>query len=128
MRDVLSERDGVYRYVGRSDELFKVDARWVSPPEVEAVLVEHADVAEAAVVGLPDERGLLRPAAFVVLAGGASSEGLLVELRRHVAHRLEPHQAPQELVPLAALPRLPSGKVDRRVLRGQQGILGRDRE
>ncbi len=118
MGDVLSESDGVYRHLGRSDDLFKVDARWVSPAEVEASLLDHPTVEQAAVVGLPDEDGLLRPAAFVVLADGAAPpDDLDADLRRHVARALEPYKAPQAVTVLDDLPRLPSGKVDRRSLR-----------
>jgi benzoate-CoA ligase len=118
MGDVLAAENGVYRHLGRSDDLFKVDARWVSPVEVEATLLGHAWVSEAAVVGRPDEEGLVRPAAFVVLADEADgSEGLADELRRHVARTLAPHSAPQTVTAVDELPRLPSGKIDRRRLR-----------
>ena len=117
MGDVLVEEDGVYRHVGRADDLFKVDARWVSPTEVEAALLGHPAVAEAAVAGRAGEDGLTRTAAWVVLAPGAPAEGLAGELRRHVARALEPHKAPQEVTVVVELPRLPSGKVDRRRLR-----------
>jgi acyl-coenzyme A synthetase/AMP-(fatty) acid ligase/alkanesulfonate monooxygenase SsuD/methylene tetrahydromethanopterin reductase-like flavin-dependent oxidoreductase (luciferase family) len=117
MGDMLAEDDGVYRHLGRSDDLFKVDARWVSPSEVEAALVAHDAVAEAAVIGRADEEGLMKPAAYVVLAPGASEDGLAAELRRHVAHELGPHTAPRTVTVRAELPRLPSGKLDRRALR-----------
>lgn len=118
MGDVLSEEDGVYRHLGRSDELFKVDARWVSPTRVEAVLLDHPAVAEAAVVGRPGADGLVRVAAFVVTAPGAGDDAdLAAALRRHVARALDAHSAPQTVTELAELPRLPSGKLDRRTLR-----------
>ena len=117
MGDVLAESDGVYRHLGRADDLFKVDARWVSPAEVEAALLDHPAVAEAAVVGRPDADGLLRPAAFVVLTREAEEGDLAAELRRHVARALAPHSAPQTVTAVDALPRLPSGKLDRRRLR-----------
>jgi benzoate-CoA ligase len=119
MGDVLAETDGVYRHLGRSDDLFKVDARWVSPVEVEAALLDHGAVAEVAVVGRPDDDGLLRPAAFVVLTPGAEpGDDLAAALRRHVARALAPHSAPQTVTVVEELPRLPSGKLDRRRLRG----------
>ena len=91
MGDILRQDDGVYRHLGRSDDLFKVDAKWVSPVEVEAALHEHEAVAEAAVVGRPDAAGLVRPVAFVVLADASRGEvDLAGTLRRHVAHRLAP--------------------------------------
>ena len=121
MGDVLAETGGLYRHLGRADDLFKVDARWVSPVEVEAVLLDHGAVAEAAVVGRPGADGLLRPAAFVVLAPEAEERGdLAAALRRHVARALAPHSAPQTVTVVDALPRLPSGKLDRRRLRDRR--------
>lgn len=115
MGDVLVREDGVFRHVGRSDSLFKVDARWVSPTEVEACLAERPEVAEVAVGGVPDADGLMRVHAWVVPRDGATSDA--VALRKHVAHRLAPHMAPQTVTTLTALPRLPSGKLDRQTLR-----------
>lgn len=117
MGDVLRNDGGVYRHLGRSDDLFKVDGKWVSPVEVEGVLHEHADVAEAAIVGLPDPNGLLRPAAFVVAADGADTAELATALRRHVAHRLAAYMAPATVTIMDELPRGATGKVDRSALR-----------
>ena len=118
MGDVLREDDGVYRHLGRADDLFKVDARWVSPIEVEGALHEHPAVSDAAVVGRPDADGLTRVAAYVVLGDpDGDGEGIAEELRRHVAHRLAPHMAPVTVTFLAELPRGATGKVDRRALR-----------
>jgi len=118
MRDVVRQDGDDFRYVGRVDELFKVGGRWVSPAEVEGALHEHPAVEEAAVIGRPDERGLMRPVAFVVLAGRRPArDGLAEELRRHVAHRLEPYKAPAGVTVVRTLPRLASGKVDRLRLR-----------
>jgi acyl-coenzyme A synthetase/AMP-(fatty) acid ligase len=121
MGDVLREEDdGVLRHLGRTDDLFKVDAQWVSPAEVEAVLLEHPEIAEAAVVGRPDEHGLLRPAAFVVLTPQGTADGLGERLRTHAAERLRPFAAPATTTVLDLLPRLPSGKLDRRALRADR--------
>jgi acyl-coenzyme A synthetase/AMP-(fatty) acid ligase/alkanesulfonate monooxygenase SsuD/methylene tetrahydromethanopterin reductase-like flavin-dependent oxidoreductase (luciferase family) len=117
MGDVLTEDADGYRHLGRSDDLFKVDARWVSPTAVEAVLVGHPAVAEAAVVARADGDGLPRPAAYVVLSPGAAAEGLASDLRRLVAGALGAYTAPQSVTIMTALPRLPSGKLDRRTLR-----------
>jgi acyl-coenzyme A synthetase/AMP-(fatty) acid ligase len=117
---LMEEEDGTMRHLGRSDDLFKVDARWVSPSQVEGALLGHPAVAEAAVVGVRDEEGLTRPAAHVVLAPDADADagdGLAEELRRHVAHELAPHMAPRTVTVRESLPRLPSGKLDRRGLR-----------
>lgn len=117
MGDVLVEDgDGTLRHLGRADDLFKVDARWVSPAQVEAALLEHPAVAEAAVVGRRDDDGLVRPAAHVVLAADVPADDLDEQLRRHVARALAPHMAPRWVTACDALPRLPSGKLDRRRL------------
>ena len=71
MGDVLVRDGDEYRHVGRVDDLFKVDARWVSPSEVEACLLGHPAVREAAVAGVADDRGLLRVVAWVVALRGA---------------------------------------------------------
>ena len=105
------------RHLGRSDDLFKVDARWVSRRRWRARLLGHPAVAEAAVIGMEDDDGPTRPAAYVVLAGGAGDDGLAEELRRHIAHELAPHMAPRTVAVRESLPRLPSGKLDRRALR-----------
>lgn len=116
MGDVLREDAGVYRHLGRADDLFKVDARWVSPIEVEGALHEHPAVRDAAVVGRPGPDGLTRVAAYIVVAGHAPDD-LAGELRRHVAHRLAPHMAPATVDVVVELPRGATGKVDRRALR-----------
>ena len=117
MGDMLVEDDGVYRHVGRADDLFKVDAMFVSPVQVEAVVLQHPAVAEAAVVGRTDARGLMRAVAVVVARDGADREGADDQIRRSVAHALGTHCAPAEIEWRDELPRLPSGKVARRVLR-----------
>jgi benzoate-CoA ligase len=125
MPDVLSEHEGVFRHLGRADDLFKVDAVLVSPAEVEAALHEHPSVAEAAVVGRPGADGLTRVAAFVVLAPGTpADEGLAAELRALVARRVARHAAPATVEVRPSLPRLPSGKLDRRRLRRDGGGAG----
>ncbi|MEO2140288.1 MAG: LLM class flavin-dependent oxidoreductase [Thermoleophilia bacterium] len=121
MGDMLVEDNGVYRHVGRADDLFKVDAMFVSPVQVEAVVLEHPAVAEAAVVGRADARGLMRAVAVVVAHDGADREGADDQIRRSVAHALGPHCAPAEIEWRDGLPRLPSGKVARRALRDGTG-------
>ena len=79
--------DGVYIFCGRTDDMFKVSGIWVSPFEVEAALVSHPRVLEAAVVPFADNAGLIKPKAFVVLknpAGAELSRALYEELKVHV--------------------------------------------
>jgi 4-hydroxybenzoate-CoA ligase len=68
----LRDAEGFYRYQGRADDMFKVSGIWVSPFEVEAALISHPSVQEAAVVGRKDSDGLVKPMAFVVLKAGTA--------------------------------------------------------
>jgi benzoate-CoA ligase len=90
----------------------------VSPVEVEAVLVEHPAVLEAAVVGREDEERLLKPQAFVVLADpGARSPALAEELQRFVRQRLPAYKCPRWVEFANELPRTATGKLQRFRLR-----------
>ncbi|MGH7155697.1 MAG: benzoate-CoA ligase family protein, partial [Acetobacteraceae bacterium] len=83
----VREPNGAYRYCGRVDDMMKVSGIWVSPFEVEAALIAHPAVLEAAVVGHRDAEGLIKPKAFVVLqasAADASQETLHQQLKEHV--------------------------------------------
>lgn len=116
MGDILRCDGGIYRHLGRVDDIFKVDARWVSPVEVEGVLHEHPAVQSAAVIGVTDGEGLTRVAA-AILTDGRPTDGLGAELRRHVAHRLASYMAPTTIAFVQELPRGATGKLDRRALR-----------
>lgn len=107
--------DGFVTYHGRGDEMLKVGGKWLAPAEVEGCLLEHAAVAEAAVVGALDASGLMKPVAFVVAR--EPREGLGEELRAHVRERLAAYKHPREVTFLDALPRTHLGKVDRGALR-----------
>ena len=72
--------DGYYTYLGRSDDMLRVGGEWVSPAEVEAVLVRHPAVLEAAVVGYRDDEGIQRPAAYVVATPGATIDEAELEV------------------------------------------------
>jgi len=117
MSDMLVEEDGVFRHVGRADDLFKVDAKFVSPVQVEAVIHDHPAVAEVAVVGRADDAGLMRVVAVVVPREGADTGAAEHEIRQAVAHGLGAYSAPSVIEWRDELPRLASGKVARRVLR-----------
>jgi benzoate-CoA ligase family protein len=109
------DADGYVTYCGRGDELLKVSGKWLAPAEVEGCLLEHAEVAEAAVVGVPDAAGLVKPLAYVVAR--APRAGLDEELKAFVRERLEPYKHPREVIFVDALPRTHLGKVDRGRLR-----------
>ncbi|HET9252948.1 MAG TPA: benzoate-CoA ligase family protein [Candidatus Eisenbacteria bacterium] len=112
---ITMDADGYVTYGGRGDELLKVSGKWLAPQDVEGCLLTHPSVAEAAVVGVADANGLVKPRAYVVLRG--APDGLEDELKSFVRDRLEPYKHPREIRFVAALPRTHLGKVDRGALR-----------
>jgi 4-hydroxybenzoate-CoA ligase len=114
----VRDQDGYYYYCGRTDDMFKVNGMWVSPFEVEAALVSHEAVLEAAVVGKEDGDGLIKPKAFIVLKNGyAADERLLETLRAHVKERAGPWKYPRWIDIRPDLPRTATGKIQRFKLR-----------
>ena len=112
---------GNYVYAGRSDDMLKVSGQFVSPFEVEATLVKHPAVLEAALIGTPDEDGITRTKAFVVLKPGQSpSESLASELKAFVKGQLAPHKYPRLLEFIDELPKTATGKVQRFKLRERE--------
>jgi benzoate-CoA ligase family protein len=112
------DADGYFWYDGRSDDMLKVSGQWVSPVEVEAALVAHPAVLEAAVVGREDADGLVKPQAFVVLQEGqAPSEDLALALQQHVRATLAHHKYPRWVVFVPELPKTATGKIQRYKLR-----------
>lgn len=113
------DEEGYYRYAGRGDDMLKVGGIWVSPFEVEAALIGHDMVLEAAVVGEADAEGLIKPKAFVVLRPGESgSEVLMEELQKYVKSKLAPYKYPRWIEFVDALPKTATGKIQRFKLRG----------
>jgi benzoate-CoA ligase len=110
--------DGSYTYAGRSDDMLKVSGIYVSPFEVEATLVQHASVLEAAVIGVADELGLTRTKAFVVLKPGAQATD--TELKAFVKDRLAPYKYPRVIEFLPELPKTATGKIQRFKLRERE--------
>jgi 4-hydroxybenzoate-CoA ligase len=117
----LCDRDGYYHYCGRSDDMFKVSGMWVSPFDVEAALVSHEAVREAAVVGKQDADGLIKPKAFIVLRDGyAPDDHLFDALRAHVKACAGTWKHPRWVEVRNDLPRTPTGKIQRFLLREQE--------
>ncbi|MCH7824338.1 MAG: AMP-binding protein [Acidobacteria bacterium] len=112
--------DGYYWYAGRADDMFKVQGQWVSPPQVESVLLEHDGVREVAVVAATDDEGLSCGLAFVVPVGSAN-EPLATALLEHAAGRLSRYMVPERIEFVDELPRTASGKIRRYLLRDRQG-------
>jgi benzoate-CoA ligase len=112
--------DGSYTYAGRSDDMLKVSGIWVSPFEVEATLVQHPAVLEAAVIGVPDKEGLTKTKAFVVLKQGARATD--EELKSFVKDRLAPYKYPRAIEFTAELPKTATGKIQRFKLREREAV------
>jgi benzoate-CoA ligase family protein len=114
----VCDEDGYFTYQGRSDDMLKVGGIYVSPFEVEAALVSHAAVLEAAVVAHPDEHDLVKPKALVVLKDlELASEALADELRAHVKAMLAPYKYPRWVEFVRELPKTATGKIQRFKLR-----------
>ena len=109
------DADGFYAYGGRTDDMLKVSGIWVSPAEVEAALVSHEAVLEAAVVGHEDDQKLVKPKAFVVLKPG--KEATTEELQDYVKSKLAPYKYPRWIEFASELPKTATGKIQRFKLR-----------
>jgi benzoate-CoA ligase len=112
------DEQGFYTYGGRSDDMLKVSGIYVSPIEVEAALITHDAVLEAAVVGMEDEEKLIKPKAYVVLKPDQSpSEDLKTALQQHVKDKLAPYKYPRWIEFMSELPKTATGKIQRFKLR-----------
>ncbi|MDY7232765.1 acyl-CoA synthetase [Hyalangium rubrum] len=115
----VQDADGYLWFVGRADDVIKTSGYRVGPFEVESALLEHAAVAESAVIGVADERIGQRIKAFVVLAPGHTpSPELAMELQEHVKRITAPYKYPREIEFVTELPKTVSGKIRRAELRG----------
>jgi benzoate-CoA ligase family protein len=110
----VRDDDGCFTYLGRGDDMLRVGGEWVSPAEVEGVLIEHPDVLEAAVVGIPDERGTA-VVAFVVARDGHTV--VADDLAALCRDRLAGYKRPKRYVPVDGLPKTATGKIQRFKLR-----------
>jgi len=114
----LVDNDGYFWFIGRKDDFFKVNGMWVSPFEIEDVLLQHGDVLDAAIV--PDSRHgeqLVQIIAFLSLKPGVErSPHLTSTLRQWAKSRLPHFKAPKQIHILDTLPRTPTGKIHRQSL------------
>jgi benzoate-CoA ligase family protein len=112
------DEDGYFVCCGRSDDMLKVGGIWVSPVEIEAQLVAHDAVLEAAIVGRPDDDEMIKPEAFVILnEPGKASDALADQLRDHCKNGLAPYKYPRWFNFVEALPKTATGKIQRFKLR-----------
>jgi acyl-coenzyme A synthetase/AMP-(fatty) acid ligase len=107
------DEDGFFWYRGRTDDLIKVSGIWVAPAEIEDCLLGHPEVVECAVVGT-EQNGLTVARAYVVVRTAVEGS----ELQAFVRERLAGHKVPGLVAFVDELPKTPSGKIDRRSLRG----------
>ena len=116
------DNDGFFWYAGRSDDMLKVSGVWVSPIEIESVLLEHAAVREAAVVARLDEQQLPRTVACVVVREGFQpTPALASELQALVEGRLASFKRPHKIEFHTELPKTATGKLQRFKLRERRG-------
>ncbi|MGA2456295.1 MAG: benzoate-CoA ligase family protein [Terriglobales bacterium] len=112
------DEDGYFWYAGRSDDMLKVSGVWVSPIEIESVLIEHPAVQEAAVIARADQNGLIKPVACIVLQDGVSGTPELArELQDFVISRLPVFKRPHAVEFFPEFPKTATGKLQRFKLR-----------
>ena len=121
---VYKDKEGFIWFAGRADDVIKTAGERVGPFEVESALVQHPAVAEAGVIGKPDElRGQIIKAFISLRSGFSASEGLKKEITDFVKKNLAAHAAPREIAFCERVPKTRSGKIMRRVLRAwDQGL------
>jgi acetyl-CoA synthetase len=114
------DADGYLTFTGRDDDLINSAGYRIGPFEVESVLIAHPAVAEAAVIGAPDPlRGEVVKAFVVVRSDATANDALAEELQRFIKRQLSAHAFPRDVIFLDALPKTPSGKIQRFLLRQQ---------
>jgi benzoate-CoA ligase len=114
----VRDAEGYYTYAGRSDDMLKVSGIYVSPFEVEATLMQHQAVLEAAVIGAQDADGLTKTKAFVVLKDGQTATP--DDLKAFVKERLAPYKYPRLIEFVPELPKTATGKIQRFRLRERE--------
>jgi acetyl-CoA synthetase len=119
------DEDGYFWIIGRVDDVIKVSGYRLGTAELESAFVSHPSVAEAAVIGLPHEiKGIAIHAYVILKANIQKSDGLVEELRQHIAHEVGPIAKPEKIEFVTSLPKTRSGKIMRRVLKAR--ALGMD--
>lgn len=119
------DEDGYYYCCGRTDDMFKVSGIWVSPFEVESALITHPSILEAAVIGVEDTDGLLKPKAFIVLKPGQFADDNLLEgLKEHVKAKAGMWKYPRWIEVRTELPKTATGKIQRFKLRAEGNAAG----
>jgi acetyl-CoA synthetase len=114
------DEDGYLWVIGRNDDVLKVSGYRLGTAEVESGLVSHGTIAEAAVIGIPDElKGNVIYAYCIPVAGVEGNDALVDELKKHIRHEVGPIAVPSQIEFVDKLPKTRSGKIMRRVLKAQ---------
>jgi acetyl-CoA synthetase len=117
----MRDADGYFWFIGRADDLIKSSGHLIGPFEVESALIEHEAVAEAGVIGVPDETAGEVVKAYVTLNPGFEpSDDLERDIRGHARKKLGPAVAPRTVVFRKSLPKTRSGKIMRRLLKARE--------
>ncbi|MCC0026048.1 MAG: acetate--CoA ligase [Brucellaceae bacterium] len=117
----MRDDDGYFWFVGRADDVIKSAGHLIGPFEVESALMEHEAVAEAGVIGIPDETvGEIVKAYVALKPGFAASDALRLDLIGHARKRLGPAVAPKDILFRTNLPKTRSGKIMRRLLKARE--------
>ncbi|MBW2624006.1 MAG: AMP-binding protein, partial [Deltaproteobacteria bacterium] len=115
------DEDGYFWFVGRADDVINTSGHLVGPFEVESALIEHPAVAEAGVIGVPDEIAMEVVKAFVALKDGYEpSEELRRDIRRFARRKLHALSSPRRIEFIESLPKTRSGKIMRRLLKARE--------
>lgn len=127
---VEQNEDGSISFIGRADDVITTSGYRVGPFDVESALLEHDAVMESAVIGKPDPERTEIIKAFIVLNQGYSAEDpdLASSIQRYVKTRLSAHAYPREIAFVPSLPKTPSGKLQRFLLRNEEIAKQRDAE
>ena len=115
------DRDGYFWIIGRSDDVIKISGHRLGSAEAEEIFDEHPAVAEAAVIGVPDElRGQVMKAFIILKKGVSGSDGMKRQLTEHLRNKLGPMAVVKDIEFVDSLPKTRSGKIMRRVLRAKE--------
>lgn len=115
------DEDGYFWYEGRTDDVIKSAGYRIGPAEIENCLMRHPAIANAAVIGKPDEtRGMIVKAFIVLQSGQIGSATLIEQIQLHVRGRLAPYEYPREIEFVDQLPMTVTGKIQRKVLRKRE--------
>jgi len=111
--DIYIEENGCYTYQGRIDDMFKVNANWVSPAQIEQVIKEHPSVTDCGVTWRKLEE-LVKPVAYAVLRKGFNGDlNLVKDIRNFILKKLPDYMCPVQIIFTEEIPRTETGKIQR---------------